>query len=93
MESVLEITNVGENWKRWDDSKITVILKGARDSPKNGFFTTEKWIDELNRKDGKKYMMLEKVSDVTAADLILARYTKKDKASSETNSRVATTAS
>lgn len=41
MEVVLEITNVGENWKGWGDSRITIILKGTGDSPKNGSFTTE----------------------------------------------------
>lgn len=48
------------------------------------------WIAEWNKKKGKKYSMLEIVGVISEADIVLARYTLKDKPVTETESRVVT---
>jgi hypothetical protein len=43
-----------------------------------------KWMDEWNKKDGKKYGMVELVSDMSQAEIILARYTLREKITDRT---------
>lgn len=45
-----------------------------------------RWINEWNRKDGKKYGALEIVEDLNQANIILARYTLKDQVTTQQDS-------
>lgn len=42
-----------------------------------------KWIEKWNEKDGKKYGLIEIVSEINNADIILARYTNRDQVTSK----------
>ena len=41
MEAVIEVTNIGDNWKQWTNAKITVILTSTMDPPMSGTFITK----------------------------------------------------
>jgi hypothetical protein len=47
-----------------------------------------KWIDGWNRRDGKRRGMLEIVPEIAQADVILARYTVLDKATTQSSGTV-----
>lgn len=65
-----------------DDRPLKLYIATGLDMAVHANFT--KWIDEWNRKDGKKYGAIEVVSELSQADVILARYTLRDKLTDRT---------
>jgi hypothetical protein len=43
-----------------------------------------KWLDEWNKKDGRKYGIVEIITDIAQSDVILARYAMREKVTERT---------
>jgi len=91
-----ELARLREHLSLPDSTSIKVATSSALSTrrPLNVYIATgldlgvrnnfTKWLDEWNKKDGRKYGTVEIVTDLTQADVILARYTLREKITDRT---------
>jgi len=65
---------------------LNVFIAVGLDVGVRGNFS--RWLAEWNKKDGKRHGLVSLVSEISQAQVILARYALRDRVTTETNTRV-----